>query len=71
MCTVCDGKIAELGQILLNFTNVVPAGMVVFVPSYGFLNVVTEKWKASGVLDKLGAKKKVRASCPPPSSALD
>ena len=56
---MCDGKIAELGQILLNFTNVVPAGMVVFVPSYGFLNVVTEKWRASGVLEKLGAKKKV------------
>ena len=59
-------KIAELGQILLNFTNVVPAGMVVFVPSYGFLNVVTEKWKASGVLEKLGAKKKAR----PASSRL-
>ncbi|KAI1785288.1 DNA repair helicase [Ganoderma leucocontextum] len=56
-----DSLIAELGQILLNFTNVVPAGIVVFVPSYGFLNVLTEKWKASGVLEKLGAKKKVFA----------
>ncbi|PIL32767.1 hypothetical protein GSI_04884 [Ganoderma sinense ZZ0214-1] len=56
-----DSLIAELGQILVNFTNVVPAGMVVFVPSYGFLNVITEKWKASGVLEKLGAKKKVFA----------
>ena len=41
--------------------------MVVFVPSYGFLNVVTEKWKASGVLEKLGTKKKVRS---PSSSVL-
>ena len=45
---------------MLNFTNVVPGGMVVFLPSYGFLNVVTEKWRASGVLEKMGAKKKVR-----------
>ncbi|TBU40126.1 DNA repair helicase [Dichomitus squalens] len=54
-----DSLIAELGQILLNFTNVVPGGMVVFVPSYGFLNVITERWKASGMLEKLSAKKKV------------
>ena len=44
---------------MLNFTNVVPGGMVVFLPSYGFLNMVTEKWRASGVLEKMGAKKKV------------
>ncbi|KAI0710304.1 DNA repair helicase [Cerioporus squamosus] len=54
-----DTVLAELGQILLNFANIVPAGMVVFVPSYGFLHAVTEKWRSGGVLDKLNAKKKV------------
>ncbi|RDX47561.1 DNA repair helicase [Lentinus brumalis] len=54
-----DAVLAELGQILLNFASIVPAGMVVFVPSYGFLHAVTEKWKTGGVLDKLNAKKKV------------
>ncbi|KAI0366702.1 DNA repair helicase [Pilatotrama ljubarskyi] len=54
-----ESLIAELGQILLNLTNVVPGGMVVFVPSYAFLNAVTKQWKSSGLLDKLNAKKKV------------
>ncbi|KAI0753454.1 DNA repair helicase [Daedaleopsis nitida] len=54
-----DSLTAELGQILINFTHIVPGGMVVFVPSYGFLHMVTEKWKASGTLEKLSAKKKI------------
>lgn len=48
--------------MLLNFVNVVPAGMVVFLPSYAFLNTVMAAWSASGTLAKLNAKKKVRAS---------
>ena len=34
--------------------------MVVFLPSYSFLNVVTAEWKKSGLITKLGVKKKVR-----------
>ena len=45
--------------------------MVVFLPSYGFLNVVTEKWRASGVLEKMGAKKKVRIIVLPSNLASD
>ena len=56
---------AELGQILLNFTTLAPGGVVVFVPSYGFLNAITQKWKASGLLEKLNAKKKVRSDAGP------
>ena len=52
-------EIAELGQILLNLVNVVPAGMVVFLPSYSFLNAVTAEWKKSDLITKLDAKKKV------------
>jgi len=51
--------IAELGQILSNFINVVPGGMVVFFPSYGFLNSVKAEWSTSGTMDKFTAKKKV------------
>ncbi|KAI0629727.1 helicase C-terminal domain-containing protein [Trametes polyzona] len=54
-----ESLMAELGQILLNFTNVVPGGMVVFVPSYAFLGMVTKLWQASGLWAKLDAKKKV------------
>ncbi|KAK7691295.1 hypothetical protein QCA50_004689 [Cerrena zonata] len=42
--------LAELGQIILNFGNVVPNGMVVFVPSYSFLNMLTTAWETSGML---------------------
>lgn len=52
-------QIAELGQILLNLVNVVPAGMVVFLPSYSFLNAVMAEWRKSGLIPKLDAKKKV------------
>lgn len=49
----------ELGQIILNFANVVPGGMVVFVPSYSFLRQITAAWEADGTLKKLSSKKRV------------
>ncbi|KAJ3002330.1 hypothetical protein NUW54_g5905 [Trametes sanguinea] len=49
---------SELGQILFNFANIVPGGMVVFVPSYSVLNAVMKVWRSSGLLEKLNAKKK-------------
>jgi hypothetical protein len=52
-------QIAELGQALVNFTNLMPGGMVVFVPSYSFLNLVIKHWQGNGLLEKLRAKKKV------------
>jgi len=33
-------QLAELGQIISNFANVVSGGMVVFFPSYSFLDLV-------------------------------
>jgi chromosome transmission fidelity protein 1 len=51
-------QLAELGQILLNFANVVPGGMIVFFPSYNFLNMAKAAWQQSGMLEKLRPKKK-------------
>ncbi|KAJ7600649.1 helicase C-terminal domain-containing protein [Mycena floridula] len=51
--------ISELGQIITNFINIVPGGMIVFFPSYNFLNKVKELWDKAGVLTKFGLKKKV------------
>ncbi|ETS60057.1 hypothetical protein PaG_06051 [Moesziomyces aphidis] len=54
--------IDELGRTLINLCNVVPAGLVVFVPSYAFLDRIMARWKdaASGELHKrLGAKKRI------------
>lgn len=50
-------QILQLGQVLLNFVNIIPAGMIVFFPSYKFLNFSKESWKKSGLLDKFGSKK--------------
>lgn len=38
--------INRLGQALLNICSVVPDGVVVFFPSYGYLDEVIEVWKA-------------------------
>lgn len=50
---------AELGQVLFNFANLVPSGMVVFVPSYSFLHSVMAIWEKNGLLERLRTKKKV------------
>lgn len=49
----------ELGQILSNLVNLVPDGLVVFFPSYSFLNALRAKWKETGVLDRWAQKKTV------------
>ncbi|KAK7056977.1 ATP-dependent DNA helicase chl1 [Paramarasmius palmivorus] len=49
----------ELASIFLNFTHQVPAGMVVFFPSYNFLRAAKDAWDASGLLNKINAKKEV------------
>lgn len=51
--------VSEIGQVVSNFCNVVPGGMVVFFPSYTSLNFAREVWSQSGLLDKLSLKKKV------------
>ena len=45
--------------MLINFINVIPRGMVVFLPSYSFLNTVIFEWKTNGTLAKFCNKKKV------------
>jgi len=52
-------QIGELGQILLNFSGIVPGGTVVFFPSYNFLNTAKAAWQKSGALDKLSNRKMV------------
>ncbi|KDN45742.1 DNA repair helicase [Tilletiaria anomala UBC 951] len=49
----------ELGSALSNFCNVIPDGMVVFVPSYKVLNTFMERWKATKQLDSLMRRKKL------------
>lgn len=50
----------ELGQMILNIAMIVPHGLVVFFPSYAFLDQARQVWQANEVIEKrLGARKKV------------
>ena len=49
----------ELGRALLNLCNVVPAGIVVFLPSYNFEELVYKHLDKSGIIAKISAKKRI------------
>lgn len=57
-------QISQLGQVLLNFMSIVPAGMIVFFPSYKFLNTAKAMWLKTGTLDKFALKKRVCGKSP-------
>ncbi|KAG8888047.1 ATP-dependent DNA helicase chl1 [Tulasnella sp. 332] len=50
---------AELGQAILNFINLIPDGVVVFLPSYAFLHAIRAAWDEAGILIKIATKKKI------------
>lgn len=50
----------ELGQALINIAALTPKGMVVFVPSYDFLDQIQWRWEKTGARQRLTAKKEVR-----------
>jgi len=45
--------------MLLNIAAIVPHGLVVFFPSYAFLDQVRHVWEESGLLARLGGKKTI------------
>ena len=47
----------ELGRALQNICNIVPAGIVVFLPSYSYEEILYKHLDSSGVLSKLRVKK--------------
>ncbi|WBW72840.1 ATP-dependent DNA helicase Chl1 [Schizosaccharomyces osmophilus] len=49
----------ELGRTLVNFTSLVPDGVVVFFPSFSYLQFITDVWKNDGILERLQKKKPV------------
>lgn len=49
----------ELGAVLLSTVGLVPDGMVVFLPSYSFLDKVKAFWGQSGLTAKLADRKEV------------
>ncbi|KAH9049835.1 DNA repair helicase [Lactarius hengduanensis] len=51
----------ELGQIVANFSRIVPDGMVVFLPSFKVLEKVKSLWEKKGIMASILKKKKVFA----------
>ncbi|XP_021041364.1 ATP-dependent DNA helicase DDX11 isoform X3 [Mus caroli] len=49
----------ETGRILCNLCNVVPGGVVCFLPSYEYLRQVHAHWDKTGLLTRLSVRKKI------------
>ncbi|EPY53150.1 ATP-dependent DNA helicase Chl1 [Schizosaccharomyces cryophilus OY26] len=49
----------ELGRTLVNFTSLIPDGVVAFFPSFSYLQFITKVWKDDGTLERLQKKKQV------------
>ncbi|KAK9306706.1 hypothetical protein QLX08_002626 [Tetragonisca angustula] len=49
----------ELGRALLNLCNIIPAGIIVFLPSYNFEELIYKHLEKSGIITKLSLKKHV------------
>lgn len=49
----------ELGQLLLNVAVVVPEGIVVFVPSFSYLEQLVNRWSSSDIMRRLQQRKQV------------
>ncbi|KAK6903226.1 hypothetical protein I203_108491 [Kwoniella mangroviensis CBS 8507] len=52
-----DTIMTELGSVIQSIIGLVPDGVVVFLPSYSFLDKVRTTWASSGLMSKLGDKK--------------
>ena len=52
---ICD----ELGLAILELIRKVPAGVIVFLPSYSYEEQLVRRWRQSGLFDKLKQEKRV------------
>jgi hypothetical protein len=48
----------EAGRLLANLASVVPQGLVAFAPSFAFCEQLLERWRATGLLQQLSARKR-------------
>lgn len=54
-----ESMIAQLGQLHLDLIAKIPAGVVVFFPSYKYLNKVLDIWTSLKILDKIKTQKEI------------
>ncbi|BES92585.1 HELICc2 [Nesidiocoris tenuis] len=62
--------IGELGRLLVNVCNIVPAGVVCFFPSYDYENRIYQFLEDDGLLKRIASKKKIFRE-PKTSSQVD
>ena len=63
----CECEQPHFNNYLLQYLHIiqiVPNGLVIFLPSYAFLNTVKAKWSENGVLSRMQKKKRVSTPCP-------
>ncbi|KIR32908.1 chromosome transmission fidelity protein 1 [Cryptococcus deuterogattii MMRL2647] len=54
-----EALLTDLGAVLQAIIGVIPDGIVVFLPSYAFLDKVKAFWMKSGLLQRLGERKQL------------
>lgn len=62
--------VTELGRLLINTSNMIPAGVVCFFPSYDYEKFVIDQFGKTGVIDQIERKKKIFRE-PKQSSEVD
>ncbi|KAJ6222187.1 hypothetical protein RDWZM_000732 [Blomia tropicalis] len=51
--------IKETGQTILEYCQVIPKGIVLFFPSYDYVEFVLKQWETMGILDQIAKCKRV------------
>ncbi len=51
--------IQSLGQLIINFSKIIPHGILVFFPSYRALEIATDYWKKSNMWKQIGDAKSI------------
>ncbi|KAF0738392.1 hypothetical protein Ae201684_005744 [Aphanomyces euteiches] len=49
----------SLGELALNACQIVPGGVLIFVPSYRFLTLLHDRWRATGLLSQIEETKTI------------
>ncbi|XP_046394978.1 regulator of telomere elongation helicase 1 homolog [Ischnura elegans] len=51
--------VASLGQTIVNFSRIVPDGLLIFFPSYPLMNACRDSWQESGIWSRIQEKKPI------------
>jgi chromosome transmission fidelity protein 1 len=49
----------ELGNMLVNYSRIIPAGVVLFFPSYSYMHAISALWQERGVIARIEMNKRV------------